>query len=107
VSDLTKSGVALVNGLRMHYQRAGDGPPLVLLHGWPQTSYCWRLVLPELARSHTVIAPDLRGYGRTDKPLTGYDKRTMASDVSELIRTLGFPSAPVVGHDRGARVAHR
>jgi haloacetate dehalogenase len=104
---MTDSGVALVNGLRMHYQRAGDGPPLVLLHGWPQTSHCWRLVLPELARTHTVIAPDLRGYGRTDKPLTGYDKRTMAGDVSELIRVLGFSSASVVGHDRGARVAHR
>jgi haloacetate dehalogenase len=104
---MTDSGVALVNGLRMHYHRAGDGPPLVLLHGWPQTSHCWRLVLPELARTHTVIATDLRGYGRTDKPLTGYDKRTMAGDVSELIRTLGFSSASVVGHDRGARVAHR
>jgi haloacetate dehalogenase len=101
------SEVALVNGLRMHYQRAGDGPPLVLLHGWPQTSHCWRLVLPELARTHTVLAPDLRGYGRTDKPLDGYDKRTMASDVSSLIRSLGFSSAAVVGHDRGARVAHR
>lgn len=101
------SGVVLVNGIRMHYVRAGDGPLLVLLHGWPQTNHCWRHVLPELAKEHTVVAPDLRGYGRTDKPTTGYDKRTMASDVSALVAALGFDSARVVGHDRGARVAHR
>ncbi|SDN71537.1 alpha/beta fold hydrolase [Allokutzneria albata] len=99
--------VALVNGLRMHYRRAGEGSPVVLLHGWPQTGHCWRFLMPELAREHTVIAPDLRGYGLTDKARTGYDKRTMASDVSVLIETLGFERATVVGHDRGARVAHR
>lgn len=101
------AGVAAVNGLRMHYVRAGQGPLVVLLHGWPQTSHCWRHVLPELARSHTVVAPDLRGYGRTDKPRHGYDKRTMAADVAELVSALGFHTASVVGHDRGARVAHR
>jgi len=79
----------------------------VLLHGWPQTSYCWRHVLPRLAERHTVIAPDLRGYGLTDKPVGGYDKRTMAADVSGLVRELGFDRVSVVGHDRGARVAHR
>ena len=99
--------VALVNGLRMHYRREGEGPLVVLLHGWPQTSHCWRFLVPELARDHTVIAPDLRGYGLTDKARSGYDKRTMASDVSVLIETLGFERASVVGHDRGARVAHR
>ncbi|CAM01506.1 pimeloyl-ACP methyl ester carboxylesterase [Saccharopolyspora erythraea NRRL 2338] len=99
--------VASVNGLRMHYRRAGEGPGLVLLHGWPQTGHCWRRVVPELARTHTVIAPDLRGYGRTDKPRGGYDKRTMAADVSALVEALGFTSVQVVGHDRGARVAHR
>ncbi|SDW11572.1 Pimeloyl-ACP methyl ester carboxylesterase [Saccharopolyspora shandongensis] len=99
--------VALINGLRVHYTRAGSGPGLVLLHGWPQTSHCWRKLIPELARTHTVIAPDLRGYGRTDKPRTGYDKRTMASDVAALAESLGFESVSVVGHDRGARVAHR
>lgn len=101
------SDVARVNGITMHYLRAGDGPPLVLLHGWPQTSHCWRYVLPELARTHTVIAPDLRGYGRTDKPVGGYDKRTMAADVAALLEHLGGGPAVVVGHDRGARVAHR
>lgn len=104
---MPSQGVAQVNGLRMHYTTAGSGPGLVLLHGWPQTSHCWRKVIPELARTHTVIAPDLRGYGRTDKPRDGYDKRTMATDVSELVASLGFESVSVVGHDRGARVAHR
>lgn len=102
-----RSEMATVNGIRMHYQRAGEGPAVVLLHGWPQTSHCWRLVAGELARTRTVIAPDLRGYGRTDKPPHGYDKRTMASDVAELVRGLGFDTVDVVGHDRGARVAHR
>jgi haloacetate dehalogenase len=99
--------VAVVDGLRVHYERAGSGPPVVLLHGWPQTSHCWRHVLPRLAERHTVIAPDLRGYGLTDKPVGGYDKRTMAADVSGLVRELGFERVSVVGHDRGARVAHR
>lgn len=102
-----KTGVAAVNGLRMHYQLAGQGPPVVLLHGWPQTSHCWRKVVPQLAGEHTVITPDLRGYGRTDKPTSGYDKRTMASDVAGLVESLGFDQVRVVGHDRGARVAHR
>ncbi|GAA0514645.1 alpha/beta hydrolase [Saccharopolyspora subtropica] len=104
---MSSEEVAVVNGLRMHYLRSGSGPGLVLLHGWPQTSHCWRKVMPELARTHTVIAPDLRGYGRTDKPRDGYDKRTMAADVAALVESLGFESVSVVGHDRGARVAHR
>jgi pimeloyl-ACP methyl ester carboxylesterase len=99
--------MAQVGDVRLHYLRAGDGPPVVLLHGWPQTSHCWRLVLPALARDHTVVAPDLRGYGRSDKPRSGFDKRTMAADVSALITGLGFDSAVVVGHDRGGRVGHR
>lgn len=101
--------VTRVGDLRMHHLYAGQGggEPIVLLHGWPQHSHCWRHVIPELAATHTVIAPDLRGYGRTDKPTTGYDKRTMAADVSGLLRALGHEAATVVGHDRGARVAHR
>ncbi|MBE1470253.1 pimeloyl-ACP methyl ester carboxylesterase [Kibdelosporangium phytohabitans] len=99
--------MATVNGIRMHYLRGGEGPPVVLLHGWPQTSHCWHKIFDDLADKHTVIAPDLRGYGRTDKPRDGYDKRTMASDVSELVRGLGFEQVSVVGHDRGGRVAHR
>lgn len=85
----------------------GEKPLLVLLHGWPQTSQCWDAVLPALAEDYRVVAPDLRGYGQTDKPRTGYDKKTMAQDIRKLIEHLGFRSARVVGHDRGARVAHR
>ncbi|WP_043262628.1 alpha/beta hydrolase [Streptomyces sp. CT34] len=103
-----ETGVAKVDGLRMHYRRAGSGPLVVLLHGWPQTGYCWRKITDELARTHTVVAPDLRGYGLTDKPQSGYGKRRMAADISELIHGLGFDrAAAVIGHDRGARVAHR
>jgi haloacetate dehalogenase len=101
------TATATVNGLRMHYLRGGDGSPVVFLHGWPQTSHCWRKVLPALASDYTVIAPDLRGYGRSDKPRDGYDKRTMATDVSGLVESLGFDRVAVVGHDRGARVGHR
>jgi haloacetate dehalogenase len=101
------SHVIDVDGLRVHYERAGSGPPVVLLHGWPQTSHCWRHVLPRLAERWTVIAPDLRGYGLTDKPADGYDKRTMAGDMRGLVHQLGFDRVTVVGHDRGARVAHR
>jgi pimeloyl-ACP methyl ester carboxylesterase len=101
------SFMATVNGIRMHYRRSGEGPPVVLLHGWPQTSYCWHKIWGPLAENNTVIAPDLRGYGLTDKPRDGYDKRTMAADVSELVRQLGFEQVSVVGHDRGGRVAHR
>ncbi|GAB2612975.1 alpha/beta hydrolase [Streptomyces capparidis] len=101
------TGVALVDGVRLHYTRAGRGPLVVLLHGWPQTSLCWRPVLGRLAAAHTVVAPDLRGYGLSDKPATGYDKRRMAADMAGLVAALGFERAAVVGHDRGARVAHR
>ena len=96
-----------VNGIRMHVRTGGDGPPLVLLHGWPQTGHCWRHVAAELAREHTVVVPDLRGYGRSDKAREGMDKRTMAADLSALVRHLGHERVRVVGHDRGGRVAHR
>jgi haloacetate dehalogenase len=99
--------VTRVNGIRMHYVRDGTGPPVILLHGWPQTWYCWRRVIPTLAGRYTVIAPDLRGYGLTDKPGTGYDKRTMTEDVRALAAALGFNRVVLIGHDRGARVAHR
>jgi haloacetate dehalogenase len=99
--------MATANGIRIHYLLDGDGPPLVLLHGWPQTSYMWRLVMPLLAERHTVVAPDLRGYGQSDAPRSGYDKRTMAEDIRSLVRGLGHRQVTLVGHDRGARIAHR
>jgi pimeloyl-ACP methyl ester carboxylesterase len=99
--------MADVGGLRMHYLIEGQGPPVVLLHGWPQTGHCWRHLIPALAAGHTVLAPDLRGYGLTDKPASGFDKRTMASDVRALAHSLGHRRVTLIGHDRGARVAHR
>jgi pimeloyl-ACP methyl ester carboxylesterase len=95
------------NGIRQHYLTAGDGPPVVLLHGFPETSYAWRYQIPELAKKYHVIAPGLRGYGETDKRSSGYDKRTMAMDLRELMRGLNLPKIALVGHDRGARVAKR
>jgi haloacetate dehalogenase len=99
--------MAAVNGIRMHYVREGQGPPVVLLHGWPQTWFCWRELMPLLAERFTLIAPDLRGYGLSDKPAGGFDKRTMAADVRALVHQLGHERVALVGHDRGARVAHR
>lgn len=104
---MAESRVADVNGLRVHYLIEGEGPLLVLLHGWPQTSHCWRYIMGPLAAHHTVVAPDLRGYGRTDKPRSGYDKRTMAGDIRGLVQRLGYETVTLIGHDRGARVAHR
>lgn len=95
-----------VNGLRMHYRRSGEGDLVVLLHGFPQTSYAWRLIIPQLARQYTVLAPDLRGLGDTDKPADGYDKRTIAEDVYSLVRQLGYDQFRLVGHDFGGSVAY-
>ena len=97
---------AVVNGLRMHYRQRGQGELVVLLHGFPQTSYAWRLIMPQLARQYTVLAPDLRGLGDTDKPADGYDKRTIAQDVYGLVRQLGYDRFRLVGHDFGGSVAY-
>lgn len=95
------------NGIRQHVVEAGDGPPVVLLHGFPETSFAWRHQIPELAKDFRVIAPDLRGYGETDKPAAGYDKRNMAKDIHDLLEALKVSKIALVGHDRGARVATR
>ena len=95
------------NGIRQHYLDAGQGAPVVLLHGFPETNFAWRYQIPVLAEHYRVIAPDLRGYGETDKPAGGYDKRNMARDLRELLRALGIEKIALVGHDRGARVATR
>ncbi len=97
---------ALANGVRIHYVRAGQGDPVVLLHGFPQTWYMWRKIIPELARHYTVIAPDLRGFGESSKPIDGYDKRTVAEDIYQLVRGLGFEKIFLVGHDLGGPAAY-
>ncbi|WPP01698.1 alpha/beta hydrolase [Pseudomonas sp. HR96] len=102
-----KSYSVNANGIRQHVVEAGDGPPVILLHGFPETGYAWRFQIPVLAERYRVIVPDLRGYGETEKPATGYDKRNMALDIRELMRELDIPKVALVGHDRGARVATR
>ena len=97
---------AEVNGIRLHYTRAGSGEPLVLLHGFPMTSCCWRRIMPALAERFTVIAPDLRGCGDSDRPTAGYDKRTVAEDVHQLVRSLDLGPVNLVGHDVGMMVAY-
>ena len=95
------------NGIRLNTWTGGDGPALVLLHGYPQTAQMWRKMTPALIKQFSVVCPDLRGYGDSDKPRDGFDKRTMAKDIAELMRELGHDRYMVVGHDRGARVGHR
>jgi haloacetate dehalogenase len=92
--------------------RAGSGPPVLLLHGFPQTHVCWRRVVPRLAQAHTVVAPDLRGYGESEAPAggpqgEGFSKREMAAELTEVMAAFGHDRFAVVGHDRGARVAYR
>lgn len=99
-------------GTTITVAKGGDGPPLLLLHGAPMTHITWRLVAPQLAKSYTVIAPDLRGYGDSGKPAdidehANHSKRVMAADQVEVMRHFGFTRFPVVGHDRGGRVGHR
>ena len=99
-------------GASINYLRAGQGAPVLLLHGYPQTHACWHHLAPELAQHYTVICPDLRGYGDSSKPPglpdhSNYSKRAMALDMVELMRSLGFERFHLVGHDRGGRVAHR
>lgn len=91
---------------RVHYLTQGQGAPLVLLHGWPQTCYAWRKLMPALAQRFRVIAPDLRGLGDSSRPRDGFDKQTVARDLAWLLREgLGLDSAHVVGHDWGGPVA--
>lgn len=90
----------------IHYVRSGAGEPVVLLHGWPQSWYCWRKIIPVLAQHYMVIAPDLRGLGDSSRPLDGYDKATIAEDIRKLTRDqLGFGRYFLVGHDWGGPVA--
>ncbi len=94
------------NGAMIHYLFSGNGEPIVLLHGYAQSSHMWQPLIPELAKTHTVIAPDLRGFGDSSKPEGGYDKTTMAVDIRGLAHSLGFASIRIVGHDIGLMVAY-
>ena len=101
-----------VQGVTVNHAIAGSGPPLLLLHGYPENHLMWRHVAPALAEDHTVVVADLRGYGDSGKPAPDdaglvYSKRCMARDQVGLMRQLGFAQFGLVGHDRGARVAHR
>jgi haloacetate dehalogenase len=100
------------SGATIHCVVGGRGPPLALLHGYPQTHAIWHRVAPRLAQTFTVVCADLRGYGDSSKPASdtghfAYSKRAMALDVVEAMRALGFDRFRVAGHDRGGRVAHR
>ena len=93
-------------GLRQHVVTGGDGPPLLLVHGWPQTWYAWRLVMPVLARDFQVIAPDQRGTGLSGKPADGYDTGTLAADLVALMDALGHERFAVAGHDTGMWIGY-
>lgn len=101
--------VAHVNGVEISYAIGGSGPPVMLLHGFPQTRALWAQIAPELAKTHTVICPDLRGYGASSKPqrVEAYSFREMGRDQLDLMTQLGFDQFDLVGHDRGGRTAHR
>ena len=110
--NFTKTRIR-ANGVSINLVHGGVGPPLLLLHGYPQTHVEWHKIAPKLAEHYTVVAPDLRGYGDSEKPpapegdLSVYCKRTTAQDQVEVMGKIGFESFHVVGHDRGARVGHR
>lgn len=103
---------ALADDVGLHVRIGGNGPPLLLLHGYPQTGAMWHRIAPALAERFTVICPDLRGYGASDKPASdgthiAYSKRATAADMAALMTELGFDRFQVAGHDRGGRVTHR
>ena len=107
IDNMTFShNMASVNGIQTHYVIGGHGDPVVLLHGWPETWYAWHKVMPALAKNYTVIAPDLRGLGDSSKPLTGYDGKTLAEDIHQLVGKLGFKTIFLVGHDIGSFVVY-
>jgi haloacetate dehalogenase len=108
----TESRVQVADAVRLRVRHGGSGPPVVLLHGHPRTHVTWHRVAPQLAQRHTVVCPDLRGYGESSKPATTpdhepYSKRAMARDCVALMRSLGHERFAVVGHDRGSYVAFR
>ncbi|MBW4716817.1 alpha/beta fold hydrolase [Saccharothrix obliqua] len=107
ITGFDRQRVTVADGVALNVAVGGSGSPVVLLHGFPQTHLMWRHVAADLAADHTVICPDLRGYGDSDKPADGYAKRVMAADVVALARAFGFERFALAGHDRGALVAIR
>jgi pimeloyl-ACP methyl ester carboxylesterase len=107
-ADAIASRTATVNGVKLHYLRSGKGAetPVVLLHGYAETSHMWRPLMAQLSDRRIVIAPDLRGAGSSEKPASGYDKKTLAQDIHALVKSLGYPKVKVVGHDIGLMVAY-
>ena len=99
-------GRVLVNGVRLHYVTAGSGAPLLLLHGVPKTSFYWYRVIPLLTPYFTIVAPDIRGFGDSEKPLGGYDMKTVAEDLAQLKSALGHETFSVAGEDWGAAFAY-
>jgi pimeloyl-ACP methyl ester carboxylesterase len=106
VSQVPQSRFANVNGVRLHYLVAGKGDPVVLLHGYAETSHMWLPLIPRLAANHAVIAPDLRGADQSSKPADGYTKAAMAQDIHALVKRLGYERIRIVGHDIGLMVAY-
>jgi pimeloyl-ACP methyl ester carboxylesterase len=111
IPDFDYQRIQVAGGVSLNAAVAGSGSPIVLLHGFPQTHLIWRHVAADLAADHTVVCPDLRGYGASDKPAetdgSVYSKRTMAADVVALAAALGHDRFALAGHDRGALVAFR
>jgi pimeloyl-ACP methyl ester carboxylesterase len=101
-----ESKYATVNGVEIHYLVAGEGSPVILLHGFAQTSHMWLPLIPELAKTHLVIAPDLRGFGFSGKPECCYDKKSMAQDIHALAQALNLGTVGIAGHDIGLMVAY-
>ncbi len=97
---------ASIDDIKIHYLIAGKGEPVILLHGYAETSRMWRPLMVELAKTRMVIAPDLRGFGQSSKPISGYGKKTMAQDIHKLAASLGFGRESIVGHDIGLMVAY-
>ena len=106
LAQAVHSRFATINGVRLHYLEAGTGSPIIMLHGFGETSHMWLPMIPKLAVNHTVIAPDLRGSGESGVPDSGYDKVTMARDIHALAQSHGWTSVQIVGHDIGLMAAY-
>jgi pimeloyl-ACP methyl ester carboxylesterase len=105
-ADTFESRFVQAGDVRLHAVVGGEGPALLLVHGWPETWYAWRHVMPALAKDYTVVAVDQRGIGLSDKPADGYDTRTLANDLVALMDVLGHDRFAVVGHDTGFAISY-